>query len=45
MGEIHLIDLLKIQARSLEAMRNAKEQEIKLQRHIAMYNQAVGVEP
>lgn len=44
-GEINLLDLLKIQARSLEAIRNAKEQEVKLQRNIAYYNQAVGVLP
>lgn len=44
-GEINLLDLLKIQARSLEAIRNAKEQEVKLQRYIALYNQAVGVMP
>lgn len=44
-GEINLLDLLKIQARSLDAIRNAKEQEVKLQRFIALYNQAVGVMP
>lgn len=44
-GEINLLDLLKIQARSLEAIRNAKEQEVKLQHNIALYNQAVGVLP
>jgi outer membrane protein, heavy metal efflux system len=44
-GEINLLDLLKIQARSLEAIRNAKLQEVKLQRNIALYNQAVGVLP
>lgn len=44
-GEINLLDLLKIQTRSLQAIRNAKEQEVKLQRNIAMYNQAVGVQP
>ena len=44
-GEINLLDLLKIQSRSLEAMRNAKLQEIALQRNIALYNQAVGVMP
>jgi hypothetical protein len=44
-GEINLLDLLKIQSRSLEAMRNAKLQEITLQRNIALYNQAVGVMP
>ena len=44
-GEINLLDLLKIQARSLEAIQNAKEQEVKLQRNVALYNQAVGVLP
>ncbi|QWF70698.1 TolC family protein [Methylomonas paludis] len=44
-GEINLMDLLRIQARSLQAIRNAKEQEVKLQRNIAFYNQAVGVLP
>lgn len=44
-GEINLLDLLKIQSRSLEAIRNAKEQEVKLQRNIAFYNQAVGAQP
>lgn len=44
-GEINLLDLIKIQARSLEAVRNAKLQEVKLQRNIAFYNQAVGVQP
>jgi len=44
-GEINLLDLLKIQSRSLEAIRNAKLQEVKLQRNIAFYNQAVGVQP
>jgi outer membrane protein, heavy metal efflux system len=44
-GEINLMDLLKIQARSLEAIRNAREQEVKLERNIALYNQAVGVLP
>lgn len=44
-GEINLLDLLKVQSRSLEASRNAKEQEVKLQRNIALYNQAVGVMP
>lgn len=44
-GEINLLDLLKIQARSLQAIRNAKEQDVKLQRNIALYNQAVGVQP
>lgn len=44
-GEINLLDLLKIRTRSLDAMRNAKEQAIQLQRNIALYNQAVGVLP
>lgn len=44
-GDINLLDLIKIQTRSFEAIRNAKEQEVKLQRYIAMYNQAVGVMP
>ena len=44
-GEVNLLDLLKIQARSLQAIRYAKEQEVNLQRNIALYNQAVGVMP
>lgn len=44
-GEINLLDLLKIRGRSLDAIRNAKEQEIRLQRNIALYNQALGVMP
>lgn len=44
-GEINLIDLLKIQARTMEAIRYAKQQEVKYQRDIAFYNQAVGVMP
>ncbi len=44
-GEINLMDLLKTQSRNLEAIRNAKQQEITLQRNIALYNQAVGVMP
>ncbi|NOR70169.1 MAG: TolC family protein [Methylomarinum sp.] len=44
-GEINLMDLLKIQARSNNAIRHAKEREILLQKYIALYNQAVGVQP
>lgn len=44
-GEINLLDLLKIQSRNLDAIRNAREQEVKLQRNIALYNQAVGAMP
>ncbi|MGR9052616.1 MAG: TolC family protein, partial [Gammaproteobacteria bacterium] len=44
-GEINLMDLLKIQARTLQAVLNAKERSVILQRDIALYNQAVGVMP
>ncbi len=44
-GEINLMDLLKIQAQAEHAIRHAKEQEVKQQRDIAFYNQAVGVLP
>jgi outer membrane protein TolC len=44
-GEINLMDFLKIQARSLKAIKNAAESAIRLQRDIALYNQAVGVAP
>ena len=44
-GEINLIDLLKIQSRSYQSIRLAKESEALLQKNIAMYNQAVGVQP
>lgn len=44
-GEINLMDLLKIQARSNNAIRHAKEREVLLQKYIALYNQAVGVQP
>lgn len=44
-GEINLMDFLKIQARSLNAIKDAEESAIRLQRNIAFYNQAVGVAP
>jgi len=44
-GEINLMDFLKIQARSQNAFKQAKESAIRLQRNIALYNQAVGVLP
>jgi outer membrane protein, heavy metal efflux system len=44
-GEINLIDLLRIQTISYAAIEGASERKIKLQRDIALYNQAVGVLP
>jgi len=44
-GEINLMDFLKIQARSQAAIQSAQESAIRLQRNIALYNQAVGVAP
>jgi len=44
-GEIDLLDLLKIQARTQQAVLNAKERDVILQRDKAIYNQAVGVLP
>lgn len=44
-GEINLLDLLKIQAQTQNAIRHAKERVISKQRNIAFYNQAVGVLP
>lgn len=44
-GEINLMDLLKVKARTLQAILNAKERSVILQRDIAFYNQAVGVMP
>jgi len=42
-GEINLMDLLRIQARTHNAIEHAKQQEIIMQRDIAFFNQAVGV--
>jgi len=42
-GEIDLMDFLKIQARSQNAFKQAQESAARLQRNIALYNQAVGV--
>ncbi|NOQ17115.1 MAG: TolC family protein [Methyloprofundus sp.] len=44
-GEINLMDYLKIQARSQSAINQLAESRVKLQRNIALYNQAVGVLP
>jgi cobalt-zinc-cadmium efflux system outer membrane protein len=44
-GEIDLMDLLKIQAKAQQAILNAKERAVMLERDIALYNQAVGVMP
>jgi hypothetical protein len=44
-GEINLMDLLRVQARTQQAILSAKERNIMLQRDIALYNQAVGVLP
>lgn len=44
-GEIGLLDLLKIQSRTQQAILNSKERLVMLQRDKAVYNQAVGVLP
>lgn len=44
-GEISLMDLLKIQARTQQSILYANERAVMLQRDIALYNQAVGVLP
>jgi cobalt-zinc-cadmium efflux system outer membrane protein len=44
-GEINLMDLLKVQSRAQQAILSAKERAIMLERDIALYNQAVGVMP
>ena len=44
-GEISLMDLLKIQSRTEQAILNAKERAVMLQRDEALYNLSVGVMP
>ena len=44
-GEIDLMDLLKIQSRTYQAILTAKERSVILQRDKALYNQAVGLMP
>ncbi len=44
-GEIDLMDLLRIQSRTQQAVLNARQRAVMLQRDIAFYNQAVGVTP
>jgi cobalt-zinc-cadmium efflux system outer membrane protein len=45
LGEINLLDLLRIQSRAQQAILNAKERSVILERDKALYNQAVGVTP
>ena len=44
-GEISLMDLLKVQSRTQQAILVAKEKSVMVERDIAIYNQAVGVVP
>ena len=44
-GEIGLMDLLKIQSRTQQAILTAKERVVMMRRDKALYNQAVGVMP
>ena len=44
-GEINLLDLLKIESRTHLAILYAKERAVMLQRDKALYNQAVGIMP
>jgi cobalt-zinc-cadmium efflux system outer membrane protein len=44
-GEINLMDLLRVQSRTQQAILNAKERALILERDKAFYNQAVGVMP
>ncbi|MCX7102018.1 MAG: TolC family protein [Methylobacter sp.] len=44
-GEIDLMDLLRIQSRTQQAVLNARQRAVMLQRDIALYNQALGVTP
>lgn len=44
-GEISLMDLLKTESRTQQAILSAKERAIMIERDIALYNQAVGVTP
>ena len=44
-GESELMDFLRLQSRAQLAIENALESDIRLQRDIAFYNQAVGVMP
>jgi len=45
LGEINLLDLLRIQSRAQQAILNARERSVILERDKALYNQAVGVIP
>ncbi len=44
-GEIDLMDLLKIQSRTQQAILTARERVVMMQRDKALYNQAVGIMP
>ena len=44
-GEISLMDLLKIQSRTQQAILTAKERVVMMQRDKALYNQSVGILP
>lgn len=44
-GEVNLLDLLKIKAKAQQSILNAKERLVILQRDKALYNQAVGILP
>ncbi len=44
-GEINLMDLLRIQSNTFNAIRHAREHEVMLKKNIALYNQAVGSMP
>lgn len=44
-GEIDLLELLKIQSQAQQAILYAKERAVIMQRDIAAYNQAVGIMP
>ena len=44
-GEIELMNFLRIQSRAQLVIENALESDMRLQRDIALYNQAVGVMP
>lgn len=44
-GEINLMELLRVESRTQQAILSAKERAIMSERDIALYNQAVGVLP
>lgn len=44
-GEINLLDVLKIHTQADNALKHVKEQEVLLQKYIALYNQTIGKLP